>query len=359
MSVATLIDSIYNNAPRSCDIRCNDITVDGSADIKGDISVNNLEVLGSTSLAGTLDVKGETTAVDVKLSGNVTIENTNPAVVIINTYDPPNTNRATLALAGRGGGVGILAGAQVQQDETGKMIIQNFAGGATGSVDILTVSNNDINLTPHGTGRSKVSNLSLVSSDMKVNSIVLLDDLKKTTTKQLSDGEVLIGRTGLTPVGGFISVGSNITRVDGAGSITLTGAINNVGTGTVFLNFGGGVTGMDYAENSLDYSLNGKIIYFRFNILLNLKGSSTGNATITFPFASAVAGSLQTIPITYMQDIGTGGTDPILISGKWGLGDGFMSLHMYNTNTGSLNPLTHSNFSNTSRIYCQGILWTD
>lgn len=119
------------------------------------------------------------------------------------------------------------------------------------------------------------------------------------------------------------------------------------GTWTPAITFGGGSTGVTYAQQTGTYVKNGKIVAFNFRIRLSAKGSSTGDAVLTgLPFAAPVASSAPFGYWTGMSSIDMTiiGTIEINSTIKMRKGNG----------TGGVTELSEGNFSDTSDIIFGG-----
>ncbi len=184
-----------------------------------------------------LQVNSITVKGAVTFNGNQSITNSNPSLSIIN--NTTNANRSTLLLQGASN----LIASKLQQDQTGKLILQTFN------------TNSGVDIIPNGSG--------LVS---------LLGDVKI---------------TGSLPAGPY-SLG-----LDASNKIVRN---SSYGTFIPQLKFNGASTGITYLSQVGFYNKIDKSVFFSINIVLTNKGSSTGAATISnLPFPIAVDDIAQTV----------------------------------------------------------------
>ena len=116
------------------------------------------------------------------------------------------------------------------------------------------------------------------------------------------------------------------------------------GTFTPAVTFGGGTTGITYANQIGRYTRIGRQVTCTFNVLLTSKGSSTGAATITgLPFTVGAAASWSSsLHVGYFANFNT-------ITSLTGLATGNTAIVTLLTNgTGGTAAIDDTNFSNTS-----------
>lgn len=116
-------------------------------------------------------------------------------------------------------------------------------------------------------------------------------------------------------------------------------------TFTPILKFGGGTTGITYADQLGEYTNVGGIVNARVSVVLTNKGSSTGAATICgFPTAGNNQNSRWGGSVAYLNNMSTIST-PII-----SLDTGGNCVNLYNVGTGSIGNITDTNFANNSNF---------
>jgi hypothetical protein len=140
---------------------------------------------------------------------------------------------------------------------------------------------------------------------------------------------------------------TNTTTPTAAGQIFLQGS-GSYQTWTPAISFGGGSTGITYSVQSGVYQYVGSFIVCHFNIILTSKGSSTGFASISLPFAGINgASSSGGGTVHYCINMAALGGGAITMDAEVGA----ISANFYTTGTTGVSALTNGNFTNTSTLY--------
>ncbi|HEY4133510.1 MAG TPA: hypothetical protein VGM50_23020 [Gemmatimonadaceae bacterium] len=120
---------------------------------------------------------------------------------------------------------------------------------------------------------------------------------------------------------------------------------------TPLLTFGGGATGLTFANHSGYYIKIGSLVWFKLDIGLSAKGSSTGAAVITgLPFTADTLSTMHcAITIGFASGFSSvaGGYTAIVAQGT-------TNIAVYQNATGTNAQLTDANFTNASRIIVSG-----
>jgi hypothetical protein len=188
-------------------------------------------------------------------------------------------------------------------------------------------------------------------ADLSAAGRALIDDASaaaQATTLGLGTGDSPTF-TGITATGTITATGGKIAfpAVQVASSNVNTLDDYEEGTFVPIVFFDGGSTGISYSRHYGGYTKIGDLVTISVYILLNSKGSSTGNLNIgIFPFAAKdyTAASLSQYPCVVYTDAMTslsGSTIGILV-------DGGQSIVLYKTGTGTSAALTDTNVTNTS-----------
>lgn len=117
---------------------------------------------------------------------------------------------------------------------------------------------------------------------------------------------------------------------------------------TPLLQFGGGVVGLSASIRAASYTKVGRLVYFKVDIGLGAKGTSTGDATITLPFAAA--GDVNAAVTFGHADNMASITGQLMA----GISAGASAVSLVQCVSGAMQVLTHANFTNTSRIIISG-----
>jgi len=131
----------------------------------------------------------------------------------------------------------------------------------------------------------------------------------------------------------------------------LNAYVDNPGTFTPILRFGGGTTGITYSTQSGHFRQTGKTIFFAISLVLTSKGSSTGAATIAGLPANAI---VLTDP---GQIIACGVTAVTLVGGSifGSIASSATTINIYGNVSGSgVTGYADTNFANNSEIYMSG-----
>lgn len=138
-----------------------------------------------------------------------------------------------------------------------------------------------------------------------------------------------------------------------APGITFDSGTNNLtnyteGTWTPVLEFGGGTSGITYDQQVGRFTRIGRLVFYTFKILLNTKGSSSGNATITgFPVTVGASGSTSDVIGRYSQLTVTGTNATPFINVAASSTTGALQRSASGVGTAAL---TDDSFVNTTRI---------
>jgi hypothetical protein len=134
--------------------------------------------------------------------------------------------------------------------------------------------------------------------------------------------------------------------------VTIPNAVNPATPFTPGLTFGGAAVGMTFAGRSGYYIKSGSLVWFKLEIQLTAKGSSTGLAVVTgMPFTADTLGSLHcAVAVGYADGLSSvsGGISAIVAQGA-------TTIAVYQTATGTTAQLTNANFTNTSRLIISGL----
>ena len=136
-------------------------------------------------------------------------------------------------------GMGILdsSGNYLFQYETVGALAVNylkFVNSETGNAVLLTAGGSDadinISILPLGTGALYLDNLKWPTSDGLPYTFLYTDGAANLAfTGQLTDGQLLIGSTGVLAVPATLTAGTNVSIVNAAGSITISSAGSGAG----------------------------------------------------------------------------------------------------------------------------------
>jgi hypothetical protein len=115
------------------------------------------------------------------------------------------------------------------------------------------------------------------------------------------------------------------------------------------LTFGGAAVGMTYAGRTGIYIKFGSLVFFKLDIQLSAKGSSTGLASISLPFAGAGDGHCG-VSVGFADAMSSisGGLSAIAVASS-------AALQIDQLGTGTLAVLTNANFTNTTRLIISGV----
>ena len=116
-------------------------------------------------------------------------------------------------------------------------------------------------------------------------------------------------------------------------------------TFTPVLTFGGGSTGITYANQTGVYQIIGNTVWFELQIVLTNKGSSTGTALISLPFNGVVLQSPCSITCSNLTFSGT-------LCGNATTTGGVQLIQL--TSGAALSALNDTNFANNSTVRAQG-----
>lgn len=123
-----------------------------------------------------------------------------------------------------------------------------------------------------------------------------------------------------------------------------------VGTFTPVLSFGGGTTGITYTTQTGSYTKIHDVVYFTSRVTLSSKGSATGDALVGgLPFANG-AQICHASSSGHNFSLGGSVTNWMLLIDA---GASAMSMMTINA-TGNVNPMTDSDFTNTSDFVVTG-----
>lgn len=123
-----------------------------------------------------------------------------------------------------------------------------------------------------------------------------------------------------------------------------------VGTFTPVLSFGGGTTGIAYATQTGSYTKIHNTVYFSARVTLSSKGSSTGDALVAgLPFPNGAQLCNANSSGHNFSLSGSVTNWMVLID----VGASAMSIMTINT-SGNVNPMTDSDFTNTSDFVVTG-----
>lgn len=118
-------------------------------------------------------------------------------------------------------------------------------------------------------------------------------------------------------------------------------------TWTPVLAFGGASVGITYGTQIGQYVRTGNLIHFSINIVLTSKGSSTGSASITLPFAAAAGAQWR---LTSFATISAGDIEMATVAG----GASVVSLAKRTVSTGVGAAMTNADLTNTSTLLITG-----
>lgn len=114
------------------------------------------------------------------------------------------------------------------------------------------------------------------------------------------------------------------------------------GTYTPSLTFGGGTTGQVYSVQVGRYTKIGRVVHVQAQLIFSNKGTSTGTARVTLPFATAEAGCAASFYFISVSHAG-------FMQGFTVVGDTAVQLQ-YNPDVGGGSNLEETNFTNGSRV---------
>lgn len=118
------------------------------------------------------------------------------------------------------------------------------------------------------------------------------------------------------------------------------------------ITFGGAAVGMTFAGRSGYYIKSGSLVWFKLDIQLSAKGSSTGVMVVTgLPFTADALGFLHSaVAVGYADALASvaGGICAIV-------GQSSTTVAVYQTGTGTIAQLTNANATNTSRLIISGL----
>ena len=279
------------------------ITVSGAT---GAVTITNSGV--TSAVAGTnITVSGATGAVTIATSATpsfTTITSTQttgtaPFTVASTTnvanLNASSLNGATFAAPGAIGGGTAAAGTFVALTATGVISYatttnnQTYSTTGAGVISISsgtagTINNMSIGATTAGTGRFT----SVTATGLTANSFLYsgTGGLLTTTTAP-TNGQLLIGSTGSTPVAAALTQGTGITVTNAAGSITIanSGVTSVGGTGTV-----SGLTLTGTVTTTGNLTLGGTLAVTASNF-----ASQTANTVLAAPNGSAGTPTFRTL----------------------------------------------------------------
>jgi hypothetical protein len=133
-------------------------------------------------------------------------------------------------------------------------------------------------------------------------------------------------------------------------STVLIDALSNPATAfTPAVTFGGGATSLTYAGRTGIYIKIGNLVFFKLDIQLSAKGSSTGSVSVSLPFAGAGDGHCA-VSVGFADALSSisGGLSAIVVAGS-------PALQIDQLGTGTLAVLTNANFTNTTRLIISGV----
>lgn len=138
----------------------------------------------------------------------------------------------------------------------------------------------------------------------------------------------------------------------GSGSIDITDFVSGSTAFTPAFAFGGGTTGITYANQLGRYVRHGNVIYFTAYVSLSNKGSSTGAATITgLPIASLNLTNLIGSVAVSGDQLGASVTD---LQGR--IAPNSTTITLSRLSTGTLTALTDADFGNSTAISVSGVV---
>ncbi len=288
----------------------------------------------------------------------------------------------------------LVQGSAVTVDDS------NVMGGITqlnvdnirvdGNTIISTDTDGNINLTPDGSGSVVVSDIDVAAGEIDGTTVganaastgdftaVVVDNLTidgNTITSTDTNGDIVLTADGtgtisvttapIVPTGDRAdSLGSATNSWDNvyADGLTFDDGTNILSsfldrtTFTPVLEFGGDSVSLTYILQEGSYSRIGNFVFLQINLILNAKGSSTGNATITGIVLSTAANTEVVFPCRW-NDIDLTGTstvvNPIIASS-----DNVIQLQQGGDDVSFTN-LTDGNFAVTgSQILLSGLYLT-
>ncbi len=123
------------------------------------------------------------------------------------------------------------------------------------------------------------------------HSVPYFNATKALSSQTLTDGQLQIGSTGANPTAASITGTNGITITNGAGSIS-AGLTSFEGPTVITdcLKFGTFSVGMTGTRNLTYYRI-GNLVFWMLDILLSAVGSSTGTATVVFPYIITAQGA--------------------------------------------------------------------
>jgi hypothetical protein len=235
-------------------------------------------VLGTESLA---IYDSGITALEVRSSGNTLVGDTDASAFL-----------GLARFSGANARIRAGYGADGTQNSTGLVISVRDAGGT--DVDAITVDldgNVSFAASPVVTGLT--ANRILVSSAAS----------EITTAAALTDGQLLIGSTGVAPVAATLIAGANVTILNGAGTITISstggsGSPGGADTNVQYNNAGGFAGAANFAWDNGTNTL---------TVVGTIVGTTVSGTTITSSgIVNAPLGAVGTPSYTFTGDLDTG-----------------------------------------------------
>lgn len=328
------------------------ITSNGANDLSSLTGNTGGEILPDST--GTINILGTPGQINVAGSGNtLTLSLTGGGTAIdsltVDTGGPVTPNGSGVVNLIGGNNIRVTAAAA----PTTQALINVFGttqynvqvGNATGSLSSIAPS--------------ATSGVPLISQGAAANPVFGTVTVPGGGTGAVSLTGVLIGN-GTSPVTAQTPLGvSN----GGTGVATLTGLALGNGTSaftavsytpktsyTPVLAFGGGSTGITYNVQDGFYYVIGGVCYFLINLNLTSKGSSTGIATITLPFASTAPQSIN-ISATLLS---TNNAAASYFFSDIAFGNSSLTLFYCTASTGVYTELRDTDFTGNDSIDIQG-----
>lgn len=156
------------------------------------------------------------------------------------------------------------------------------------------------------------------------------------------------------PAGAYLTVVYNLS----ADAYIIVGPLSsNVGVSGPFtpaMTFGGGSTGLTFTTQEGNYYKIGNLVFFDLSIVINAKGSSTGQAIVTgLPFAASASVTLA--PVNFLVGGGGGMVSLVAGGGVLALIDASAStITLWLQTTTTKANMTHANFNNGSVFTISG-----
>lgn len=328
------------------------ITSNGANDLSSLTGNTGGEILPSST--GTINILGTSGQINVAGSGNtLTLSLTGGGTAIdsltVDTGGPITPNGS--------GVVNLIGGNNIRVTATAaptNQAVINVFGTTQYNVQVGNATGSLSSIAPSAT-----SGVPFISQGAAANPVFGTVTVPGGGTGATSLTGVLIGNgtsavTAQTPLG--VSNG-------GTGVATLTGLALGSGTSaftavsytpktayTPILKFGGATTGITYDLDEGYYYVIGGVCYFLININLTSKGSATGIATVTLPFASATPRAINTSATL----LSTSNAAATYFFSDINFGDDFLTLFYCNASTGAYTQLRETDFSGIDSIDVQG-----